>query len=119
MNSIRASTTQALQVLAIDRLAAMLEAMKTERVFKQVYYMPRAITQAAEAPFAYFGMAADRDYPRDETHGGPPRYNRVQSRLLLTVAIRRKAAYAVRELAELIDVVRRRLESDFPDPPGS
>jgi hypothetical protein len=107
--------TQALQLIAVDRLAAMLEALKSEGVLKQVYYTESAIAQANEVPFAFFRLAADADYVREEIHGGAPRYA-VSSRLLVSVVIRRKATYTTKELAELIDVLRRRITTDLPDP---
>src|SRR5262245_62113057 len=111
--------TQALQLIAVDRLAALLEALKTERVLKQAYYTQNAIAQANEAPFAFFRLAADEDYLRESIHGGgPPRYT-VESRILVSICIRREATYTTKELAKLLDILRRRITSDFPEPPGT
>jgi hypothetical protein len=112
--------SQALQVLAIERMMALLQALKTEGVLKEVYYTESAATQANETPYAYFRPAADPDYVPDNTvTSGPPWRYRVRSRLLLSVAIRRKVSYTIKELAEIEHVLRNRITSDFPDPPGS
>jgi hypothetical protein len=84
-------------------------------VLKQVYYTESAISQANEAPFVFFRLAADEDYVPDDVHGGLPRYT-VRSRLLVSVVIRRKATYTTKELAEMLDILRRRIAADLPDP---
>jgi hypothetical protein len=106
---------QALELLAVDRLAALLEALKTEGVLKQVYYTESAISQSNDEPWAFFRLAADLDYVSNNTIGGAPRYT-VRSRLLVSFVIRRKATYTTRELAELKDILRRRITADLPDP---
>ena len=108
--------TQALQLIAVDRLAALLEALKTERVLKQVYYTESTIAQANETPFVYFRLAADQDYVRMSMHPDKPEIWTVESRILVSVVIRREATYTTRELAEMIDILRRRISSDLPDP---
>jgi hypothetical protein len=110
--------TQALQLVAVDRLAALLEALKAERVLKQIYYTESAISQSNDVPFAFFRLAADEEYGRDSTVGGPPRFT-VRSRILVDVVIRRETTYTTRELAEMIDTLRRRITTDFPQPPGT
>jgi hypothetical protein len=107
--------TQALQLIAVDRLAALLEALKTEGILKQVYYTESAIAQANEAPFVFFRLAADEDYVPESTHPTSGKYT-LHSRLLVSVRIRRKASYTTRELAEIIDILRRRITTDLPDP---
>src|SRR5215471_15677926 len=108
--------TQALQLVAVDRLVALLEALKSERVLKEVYYTESRMTEANETPFAFFRLGPDRDYLRDSLLGGAPKYI-VQSEILVSIRIRRESGYTTRELAALIDVVRRRITSDFPEPP--
>ncbi len=112
-------TTQALQLVAVDRLAALLEALKAERVLKQVYYTESATPEANETPFAFFRLAADQAYRRDLIHGSAPARYKVESRILVSIRIRREMTYTTRELAQLIDVLRRRITSDFPEPPGA
>jgi hypothetical protein len=93
--------------VAVERLKAGLDAMKTTRVIRQHYLTPQAIFQTPETPFAYFRIGADDDYSRDDQMGGSTSATfRPISRLVLTYAIRREATYIAKELADMNALMR-------------
>lgn len=97
------------QLQVIDQVKISLDELATSGVLKRVYTEPKAIGEVNEFPYAFFRIGADEEYPF-AGHGWLSA--NLRSRILVTLVIQRESTYATRELAELIDEVRRKFAGD-------